>query len=414
MWREIDQMSVTRGGRTAHARVFGASMASDAPKTPKTVRKRCAACGRSCVGYPRYKKRDGDAYYHRRCPSEDLEDTAGTSGDERGRRGRASEEAETSDGYVTTPSVPPSSARRRRVMRRAGKGEAAAVEAAVAARRGETSTSGGGDAAAVAGARELSKIARWIDDVACGVKSVDVTSTWVRGALVASSGVYVAAAWLYVLPSSLRVVLDIGAFALQMITVSGILAGVFVATGLISREDAAAALRRLRETKRTAFASARAEALAVVAPRDRAGPFERDVDVASTPPRVTSNRFAEAPTVEFPETPRGGPSPSPSPAPAPRLGESELQRLLDDQRDRVQRLTDEKRDTESMLEEASETIEFLRDALQSVDEARASDKRRLVELERKLARDAHTVKTLAKRVRSKETDLAAAEPWMLE
>ena len=406
-------MSVTPGHpshRTAHARVFGASMASDAPRTPKTVRKRCAACGRSCVGYPRYKKRDGDAYYHRRCPSEELEDTAGTSGEERGRRVRAREEAETSDGYVTTPSVPPSSARRRRAMRRAGKEEAAALEAAVAARRGETSTSGGGDAAAVAGARELSKIARWMDDVVCGVKSVDVTSTWVRGALVASSGVYVAAAWLYVLPSSLRVILDIGAFALQMITVSGILAGVFVATGLISREDAAAALGRLRETKRTAFASARAEALAVLAPRDRAGPFERDVDVASTPPRVTSNRFAEAPTVEFPETPRGGPSPSP----APRLGESELQRLLDDQRDRVQRLTDEKRDADSMIEEASETIEFLRDALQSVDEARASDKRRLVELERKLARDAHTVKTLAKRVRSKETDLAAAEPWMLE
>lgn len=405
-------MSVTRGGRTAHARVFGASMASDAPKTPKTVRKRCAACGRSCVGYPRYKKRDGDAYYHRRCPSAELEDTAGTSGDERGRRRRASDEAETSDGYVTTPSAPPSSARRRRMMRRAGKEEASALEAAAAARRGETSTSGGGDAAAVAGARELSKIARWIDDVVCGVKSVDVTSTWVRGALVASSGVYVAAAWLYVLPSSLRMILDIGAFALQMITVSGILAGVFVATGLISREDAAAALRRLRETKRTAFASARAEALAIVAPRDRAGPFERDVDVASTPPRVTSNRFAETPTVEFPETPRGGPSPSPSPS--PQLGESELQRLLDDQRDRVQRLTDEKRDAESMLEEASETIEFLRDALQSVDEARASDKRRLVNLERKLARDAHTVKTLAKRVRSKETDLAAAEPWMLE
>lgn len=298
------------------------------------------------------------------------------------------------------------------MMRRAGKEEASEAEAVAAARRGETSASGGGDAAAVAGARELSKIARWIDDVVCGVKSVDVTSTWVRGALVASSGVYVAAAWLYVLPSSLRMILDIGAFALQMITVSGILAGVFVATGLISREDAAAALRRLRETKRTAFASARAEALAIVAPRDRAGPFERDVDVASTPPRVTSNRFAETPTVEFPETPRGGPSPAP--APSPQLGESELQRLLDDQRDRVQRLTDEKRDAESMLEEASETIEFLRDALQSVDEARASDKRRLVNLERKLARDAHTVKTLAKRVRSKETDLAAAEPWMLE
>ena len=408
-------MSVTAvrvARRTAHARVFGASMASDAPKTPKTVRKRCAACGRSCVGYPRYKKCGGDAYYHRRCPSAELEDTAGTSGDERGRRRRASDEAETSDGYVTTPSAPPSSARRRRMMRRAGKEEASALEAVAAARRGETSASGGGDAAAVAGARELSKIARWIDDVVCGVKSVDVTSTWVRGALVASSGVYVAAAWLYVLPSSLRMILDIGAFALQMITVSGILAGVFVATGLISREDAAAALRRLRETKRTAFASARAEALAIVAPRDRAGPFERDLDVASTPPRVTSNRFAETPTVEFPETPRGGPSPSPSPS--PQLGESELQRLLDDQRDRVQRLTDEKRDAESMLEEASETIEFLRDALQSVDEARASDKRRLVNLERKLARDAHTVKTLAKRVRSKETDLAAAEPWMLE
>ena len=182
--------------RTAHARVFGASMASDAPKTPKTVRKRCAACGRSCVGYPRYKKRDGDAYYHRRCPSEDLEDTAGTSGDERGRRGRASEEAETSDGYVTTPSVPPSSARRRRVMRRAGEGGGVGGGGGGRGETGETSTSGGGDAAAVAGARELSKIAWWIDDVACGVKSVDVTSTWVRGALVASSGVYVAAAWL--------------------------------------------------------------------------------------------------------------------------------------------------------------------------------------------------------------------------
>lgn len=393
--------------RHTRARRERASMATET--TPKTIRKQCATCGRSCVGYPRYKKRDGDAYYHRRCPSEDasLDDTAGaTSADERRRFKNASEDADTSDGYVTTPSAPPTSARRRRMMRRAGKEEAAALEAAAAARRGETSGSGGGDATA----RELSDIARWIDGVVCGVKSVDLTSPWVRGALVASSGVYVAAAWLYVLPSSLRMILDVGVFVLQMITVSAILAGVFVATGLISRGDASAAWRRLRETKRTVFASARAEALAIVAPRDRARSFEQALDVASTPPRVTSNRFAETPTVEFPETPRGGPSPSPS----PRLGESELQRLLDDQRDRVQRLTEEKRDAESMLEEASETIEFLRDALQSVDEARASDKRRLVDLERKLARDAHTVKTLAKRVRSKETDLAAAEPWMLE
>lgn len=400
--------------RHTRARRERASMATDAPTTtPKTIRKQCATCGRSCVGYPRYKKRDGDAYYHRRCPSADdaLEDTAGaTSADERRRFKNASEDADTSDGYVTTPSAPPTSARRRRMMRRAGKEEAAALEAAAAARRGETSGSGGGDAIAVESARELSDIARWIDGVVYGVKSVDVTSPWVRGALVASSGVYVAAAWLYVLPSSLRMILDVGVFALQMVTVSAILAGVFVATGLISRGDAAAAWRRLRETKRTVFASARAEALAIVAPRDRARSFEQTLDVASTPPRVTSNRFAETPTVDFPETPRGGPSPSPS----PRLGESELQRLLDDQRDRVQRLTEEKRDAESMLEEASETIEFLRDALQSVDEARASDRRRLVDLERKLARDAHTVKTLAKRVRSKETDLAAAEPWMLE
>ena len=384
-------------------------MATDAPTTtPKTIRKQCATCGRSCVGYPRYKKRDGDAYYHRRCPSEEdaLEDTAGaTSADERRRFKNASEDVDTSDGYVTTPSAPPTSARRRRMMRRAGKEEASA-----SARRGETSGSGGGDATAMENARELSDIARWIDGVVYGVKSVDMTSPWVRGALVASSGVYVAAAWLYVLPSSLRMILDVGVFVLQMITVSAILAGVFMATGLISRGDAVAALRRLRETKRTVFASARAEALAIVSPRDRARSFEGALDVASTPPRVTSNKFVETPTVEFPETPRGGPSPSPS----PRLGESELQRLLDDQCDRVQRLTEEKRDAESMLEEASETIEFLRDALQSVDEARASDKRRLVDLERKLARDAHTVKTLAKRVRSKETDLAAAEPWMLE
>ena len=43
-----------------------------------------------------------------------------------------------------------------------------------------------------------------------------------------------------------------------------------------------------------------------------------------------------------------------------------------------------------------------------------ADRRKLVELERKLSRETHNVKALSRRVKSKETAMAAAEPWMLD
>jgi hypothetical protein len=180
-------------------------------------------------------------------------------------------------------------------------------------------------------------------------------------------------------------------FVLQIITVSAILAGTFVVAGLVSRRDLNrdGFSRRLLELRRNAVDLARG-----VATR------ERDF-IARTPPVKTPNRFIETATVELADTPRR--SPAPTPTASPFRGEEEIRRLAE-----------EKRQAETMLAEASETIEFLRDALQSVDEARASDRRRLVELERKLAKDSHTVKALSKRVRSKEIDLAAAEPWMLD
>lgn len=95
-------------------------------------------------------------------------------------------------------------------------------------------------------------------------------------------------------------------------------------------------------------------------------------------------------------------------------------RAFDGERlDVVERLTEEKRAIErakdealTRLDEATVTIEFLRDALEAVDDARAREKRRLVELERRAAEDERTVKLLADRVRVRERHLASVEPWM--
>ena len=360
-------------------------MDADPPSGPARVKKPCRACGRTCVGHARYTKSGEDGYWHRACPEAsnppDADDTAGptTSGDD--ARGE-----ETSDGYVTSPTV---GSGRRRTMRRAGRtGKLAMESAARAFRAAGTPTTAGTPTAMEA---DVSQLARSVDRWYRAVTGVEFDAPWVRRALAASSAVYVAGAWLYVLPSSLRMAANAVLFVLQIITVSAILAGTFVVAGLVSRRDLNrdGFSRRLLELRRNAVDLARG-----VATR------ERDF-IARTPPVKTPNRFIETATVELADTPRR--SPAPTPTASPFRGDEEIRRLAE-----------EKRQAETMLAEASETIEFLRDALQSVDEARASDRRRLVELERKLAKDSHTVKALSKRVRSKEIDLAAAEPWMLD
>jgi len=357
----------------------------DADDARARVKKPCRACGRTCAGHARYKKRGEDGYWHRACPrasdAPDADDTAGptTSGDD--ARG-----GETSDGYVTSPTV---GSGRRRTTRRAGRTEKLQLESAARAFRAAATPTTARTATAMD--EDVSRFAKRVDGWYRAVTRVELDAPWVRRALAASSAVYVAGAWLYVLPSSLRMAANAVLFVLQIITVSAILAGTFVVAGLVSRRDLNrdGFSRRLLELRRNAVDLAR-------------GIATRESDFnARTPPVKTPNRFIETATVELAETPRR--SPAPTPTASPFRGDEEIRRLAE-----------EKRQAETMLSEASETIEFLRDALQSVDEARASDRRRLVELERKLAKDSHTVKALSKRVRSKEIDLAAAEPWMLD
>ena len=107
-------------------------------------------------------------------------------------------------------------------------------------------------------------------------------------------------------------------------------------------------------------------------------------------------------------------------SPRARTRTTQCARAFDGERlDVVERLTEEKRAIErakdealTRLDEATVTIEFLRDALEAVDDARAREKRRLVELERRAAEDERTVKLLADRVRVRERHLASVEPWM--
>lgn len=366
-----------------------------------SVKKPCVLCGRTCVGYPRYKKSGEDGYRHRRCPQTPAgDDTAGPqSGSERSTRGET-----TDDGYLTpvgggVGSVGWFGATER--LRRRKTSKRAVAEEAVGARR------------VGSGADDVSSIARAVDDAYKAFKAIDVNTPWVRRAVLASTGVYVAGAWLYVLPSSLRMAANAVVFALQIVTICLILAGTFVIVGLVSREDSVKVRRGVTER----FSTLRYYADELT--RRTLGFGAVDVnDAPHTPTRTpVSNRFVHtSDAVE--ESPRSTPAPMPTPSvstPSPyRVSDAERDVVVERLTEEKQRLTIEKRDADALLDEASETIAFLRDALQAVDDARASDRRKLVELERKLSRETHNVKALSRRVKSKETAMAAAEPWMLD
>lgn len=366
-----------------------------------SVKKPCVLCGRTCVGYPRYKKSGEDGYRHRRCPRTPAgDDTAGPqSGSERSTRGET-----TDDGYLTpvgggVGSVGWFGATER--LRRRKTSKRAVAEEAVGARR------------VGSGADDVSSIARAVDDAYKAFKAIDVNTPWVRRAVLASTGVYVAGAWLYVLPSSLRMAANAVVFALQIVTICLILAGTFVIVGLVSREDSVKVRRGVTER----FSTLRYYADELT--RRTLGFGAVDVnDAPHTPTRTpVSNRFVHtSDAVE--ESPRSTPAPMPTPSvstPSPyRVSDAERDVVVERLTEEKQRLTIEKRDADALLDEASETIAFLRDALQAVDDARASDRRKLVELERKLSRETHNVKALSRRVKSKETAMAAAEPWMLD
>lgn len=369
-----------------------------------SVKKPCVLCGRTCVGYPRYKKSGEDGYRHRRCPQTPAgDDTAGPqSGSERSARGGET----TDDGYLTPVGGGVGSAgwfgaterlRRRKTSKRAP------AEEAVGARR------------VGSGADDVSSIARAVDDAYKAFKAIDVNTPWVRRAMLASTGVYVAGAWLYVLPSSLRMAANAVVFALQIVTICLILAGTFVIVGLVSREDSVKVRRGVTER----FSTLRYYADELTRRTLGFGAVNAN-DAPHTPTRtpVSSTRFAHT-SGTFEESPRSTPAPMPTPSsvstPSPyRVSDAERDVFVERLTEEKQRLTAEKRDADALLDEASETIAFLRDALQAVDDARASDRRKLVELERKLSRETHNVKALSRRVKSKETAMAAAEPWMLD
>jgi hypothetical protein len=366
------------------------------------VKKPCVLCGRTCVGYPRYKKSGEDRYRHRRCPTTPAgDDTAGPqSGSERSARGGET----TDDGYLTPVGDGVGSAgwfgATERLRRRKTSKRSPAEEAVVARRIGS-------------GADDVSSIARAVDDAYKAFKAIDVNTPWVRRTALASTVVYVAGAWLYVLPSSLRMAANAVIFALQIGTICLILAGTFVFVGLVSRDDSVRVRRGVTER----FSTLRYYADELTR-RTLSGDTADVNDVPHTPKRTpVSNRFACA-SEPIEESPRTTPVPMPTPSvstPSPyRVSDAERDVVVERLTEEKQRLAAEKRDADALLDEASETIAFLRDALQAVDDARASDRRRLVELERKLSRETHNVKALSRRVKSKETAMAAAEPWMLD
>lgn len=368
-----------------------------------SVQKPCVLCGRTCVGYPRYKKSGEDGYRHRRCPQTPAgDDTAGPqSGSERSARGGET----TDDGYLTSVGGGVGSAgwfgaterlRRRKTSKRAP------AEEAVGARR------------VGSGADDVSSIARAVDDAYKAFTAIDLNTPWVRRAVLASTGVYVAGAFLYVLPGSLRMAANAVVFALQIVTICLILAGTFVIVGLVSCEDSVKVRRGVTER----FSTLRYYADELTRRTLGFGAVDAN-DAPHTPTRTpVSNRFVHTSGI-FEERPRSTPAPMPTPSsvstPSPyRVNDAERDVAVERLTEEKQRLTAEKRDADALLDEASETIAFLRDALQAVDDARASDRRKLVELERKLSRETHNVKALSRRVKSKETAMAAAEPWMLD
>ena len=321
--------------------------------------KSCELCGVSCVGMPRFKKRGSAFYRHRTCPASDDTARAMTTttpvttmsegGGTRGGESSTDVLDATTDGIETddversaraasssrSPLGIESPSRRRRLARSSP-------------RHSHNAQYGGGGGAYGGGAfDDVSTVARALDETfRAWTIAVSREYPGMKNVLLASSAVYVGAAWLFVLPSAVKLAAEALSAALRValavVTLAG--AGMFCAyaatRGHSRRARRVAA--RLRVVKRVAL-----------------GFFDVDEphDEAPRTPR-TSSRFID------------------------RLNDSESQ-------ERIERLTAEKRVAErareeanAMLSEASKTIEALRDALQATDAAREAEKRRLDDLAR--------------------------------
>ena len=320
--------------------------------------KSCELCGVSCVGMPRFKKRGSAFYRHRTCPASDDTARAMTTttpvttmsegGGTRGGESSTDVLDATTDGIETddversaraasssrSPLGIESPSRRRRLARSSP-------------RHSHNAQYGGGGGAYGGGALDVSTVARALDETfRAWTIAVSREYPGMKNVLLASSAVYVGAAWLFVLPSAVKLAAEALSAALRValavVTLAG--AGMFCAyaatRGHSRRARRVAA--RLRVVKRVAL-----------------GFFDVDEphDEAPRTPR-TSSRFID------------------------RLNDSESQ-------ERIERLTAEKRVAErareeanAMLSEASKTIEALRDALQATDAAREAEKRRLDDLAR--------------------------------
>ena len=321
--------------------------------------KSCELCGVSCVGMPRFKKRGSAFYRHRTCPASDDTARAMTTttpvttmsegGGTRGGESSTDVLDATTDGIETddversaraasssrSPLGIESPSRRRRLARSSP-------------RHSHNAQYGGGGGAYGGGALgDVSTVARALDETfRAWTIAVSREYPGMKNVLLASSAVYVGAAWLFVLPSAVKLAAEALSAALRValavVTLAG--AGMFCAyaatRGHSRRARRVAA--HLRVVKRVAL-----------------GFFDVDEphDEAPRTPR-TSSRFID------------------------RLNDSESQ-------ERIERLTAEKRVAErareeanAMLSEASKTIEALRDALQATDAAREAEKRRLDDLAR--------------------------------
>lgn len=335
--------------------------------------KSCELCGVSCVGMPRFKKRGSAFYRHRTCPASDDTARATTTttpvttmsegGGARGGESSTDVLDATTDGVETddvarsaraasssrSPLGIESPSRRRRLARSSP-------------RHSHNAQYGGGGGAYGGGTLDdVSTVARALDETfRAWTIAVSREYPGMKNVLLASSAVYVGAAWLFVLPSAVKLAVEALSAALRValavVTLAG--AGMFCAyaatRGHSRRARRVAA--RLRVVKRVALGFFDADEPHDEAPRTP----------PRTPPR-TSSRFID------------------------RLNDSESQ-------ERIEQLTAEKRAAErareeanAMLSEASKTIEALRDALQATDAAREAEKRRLDDLARASAAESSAI-----------------------
>ena len=358
-----------------HRKVFTRAM-SDVERVKASIgagEKSCELCGVSCVGMPRFKKRGSAFYRHRTCPASDDTARATTTttpvttmsegGGARGGESSTDVLDATTDGVETddvarsaraasssrSPLGIESPSRRRRLARSSP-------------RHSHNAQYGGGGGAYGGGALDdVSTVARALDETfRAWTIAVSREYPGMKNVLLASSAVYVGAAWLFVLPSAVKLAVEALSAALRValavVTLAG--AGMFCAyaatRGHSRRARRVAA--RLRVVKRVALGFFDADEPHDEAPRTP----------PRTPPR-TSSRFID------------------------RLNDSESQ-------ERIEQLTAEKRAAErareeanAMLSEASKTIEALRDALQATDAAREAEKRRLDDLARASAAESSVI-----------------------